>query len=75
MPDAITREQFEEIENARFFDQSEYHELLKKYAGIVAKPYTAFSYYDSAGNYVGDSENSETYGLLRMAYVEVSDDG
>ena len=75
MAEKITREQYEDIEDARFFDISEYHKLLKEYAGIVAKPYTAFSYYDSAGNYIGDSENSDTMGLLKLSYIEVTDNG
>ena len=73
MAECITKEQYEDIENARYFDRDEYHKLLKEYAGIIAKPYTAFSYYDSAGNYIGDSENSDTMDLLKMAYVEVCD--
>lgn len=75
MLEKITREQYEDIENARFFDVGEYHKLLEEYAGIIAKPYTAFAYYDSAGNYIGDSENSDTMGLLKFAYIEVIDNG
>ena len=72
MAKKITKEQYEDIEDARFFCIDEYHKLLEEYAGIIAKPYTAFSYYDSSGDYIGDSENSETMGLLKLAYIEVS---
>lgn len=71
MAEYITKEQYVDIEDARFFDRDEYHKLLEEYAGIIAKPYTAFSYYDSAGNYIGDSENSDAMGLLKLAHVEV----
>lgn len=73
MVDVITKEQLEEIEYARLTDRDEYHQLLKEYAGIIAEPYTAFSYYDEFGNYLGDSDNSSTYDLLEAAYVEVAD--
>ena len=74
MADKITKEQYEELEYARFCDKHEYHKLLKEIVGIVAQPYTAFSYYDSVGNYVGDSENFDLDDLLKSAYVEVVDD-
>ena len=57
MTNSITKEQLEELEIAKFFDQKEFHELLKKYTGITAKSYTAYSYYDEADNYIGDSDN------------------
>lgn len=71
MNDKITREQLEELEYEGSIDITEYHRLLKAYAGIEAKSYTGFSYYDAAGNYVGDSADSSTMDLLRAAYIEV----
>lgn len=75
MANTITREQYEQLEEAEFFDRDEYHKLLKKYTGIVAKPYTGYSYYDSAGNYIGDSNCDDVRGFLRSAYIEVIDNG
>ena len=69
----LTREQYDDIEYARSFDMREYHELLEKHTGITAKQYTAFSYYDNAGNYLGDSNDSDTFDLLTAAYVKVED--
>ena len=60
MIERITAEQLQELEEAQSFDRNEYHKLLKEYAGIIAEPYTGFSYYDSAGNYLGDSSGCDT---------------
>ena len=73
MVDKITKEQLEELEEAEFF--GEYHKLLKDYTGIVAKPYTEYSYYDAAGNYIGDSNCNDVQDLLKCAYIEVVDNG
>lgn len=73
MADLITREQFERLEDEAMFGVESYHRLLEEFTGIVAKPYTAYLYYDSAGNYIGDSDNSTLEELLKHAYVEVSD--
>lgn len=73
MAETITRAQYEELKDEESFDMGTYHKLLEEYTGIVAHPYTAFSYYDSAGNYLGDSCYNDLNDLLKMAYVEVSD--
>ena len=65
----ITNEQLEELRYATDF--REYLDLLKEYTGIEAVPYTAYSFYDNVGNYIGDSTNSDTMDLLEAAYIEV----
>lgn len=65
----ITREQLEEIELAD--DLKERHKLLEKYTGIIAMPYTGYSYYDNAGNYLGNSEVDDVMDLLQSAYIKV----
>lgn len=75
MADTITKAQLEELRQMRSVDLREYHFLLKKYAGITAEPYTGYSYYDKAGDYIGDSETSidvET-DLLDSACIQVRD--
>lgn len=67
----ITKEQYEEIEEAREYGREEFHGILEEYAGIVAKPYTAFDYYDNCGNYVGNSDDYDLKDLLNNAYIEV----
>lgn len=72
MANFITRAQYDELSNAAFLDGHDgFHDLLEKYAGIEARPYTAYQYYDAAGNYVGDSNESGLDELLQAAYVEV----
>lgn len=73
----ITKAQLEEIENAFDFSNEERgRELLRKYAGIEAVAYTAYSYYDEDGNFLRDNEEGciEIAELLDAAYVEVKDD-
>ena len=70
----ITRKQLEQIEDAAIFGTKEYNKKLEEITGITAMPYTGYSYYDSAGNYVGDSCDSSLSDLLSAAYIEVIDD-
>lgn len=70
----ITKAQREELEDASTFGVEEVHDLLKKYAGIEARPYTAYQYYDENGNYIGDSDGTPLYDLLDDAGVEVRDE-
>lgn len=68
----ITQEQFEDIEDARQYGtRAEFHYQLEQYTGIVAKPYTAYQYFDANGNFVGDSDNYDLNELLENAYIEV----
>ena len=75
MTEKITAEQLREIEDAVIFGTKEYHKRLEEYTGIKAMPYTGYSYYDSAGNYIGDSADSGVMDLLRAAYIEVEKEG
>lgn len=67
----ITSRQEDELDEARSNDMQEYHRLLEEYAGIKARPYTAYTYYDAAGNYVGSSELDCLCEILEAAYIEV----
>lgn len=72
MLDKITREQLEDLSDAFDFGTFfEFHEILEEYTGIVAKPYTAYQYFDEFGDYIGDSNDFELLDLLRNARVEV----
>ena len=68
----ITREQLNELENC--VDPLEFNELLKKYTGIFAIQYTAYSFYDKTGSYIGDSMETELEDLLDNAYIDVEVD-
>lgn len=67
----ITQEQYEKLREAQSFDRSEFHQLLNKHCGIEARPYTGFSYYDEAGNYLGDSDDCDVKSLLDNAYISI----
>lgn len=72
MIDKITREQLEELSDAfDFGTPSEFHEILEEYTSIVAKPYTAYQYFNEFGDYVGDSNDFELLDLLQNARIEV----
>lgn len=72
MIDKITRKQLCELSDAFDFGRlSEFHEMLEEYTGIVAKPYTAYQYFDEFGNYIGDSNDFELLDLLQNARLEV----
>lgn len=68
----ITKQQFDELQEAYETDDQKFVEKLEEYTGITRKSYTAYDYY-SGGDYVGNSENFELYDILRSAFVEVED--
>lgn len=67
----ITSRQKDELLEAMSNDMQEYHRLLEEYTGIKARPYTAYTYYDAAGDYVGSSELDCLGEILEAAYIEV----
>jgi hypothetical protein len=69
----ISKSQMEELEDACTFGVEEAHDLLRKYAGIEARPYTAYQYYDEDGTFIGCSDESWLDDLLEKANVEVLD--
>lgn len=52
----ITQAQMDELEEACSFDIEDGHDLLRKYAGIEARAYTAYQYYDEDGTFIGCSD-------------------
>lgn len=70
----ITSRQEDELDEARSNDMQEYHRLLEEYAGIKARPYTAYTYYDAAGDYVGNSELDALGEILEAAYIEIAEE-
>jgi hypothetical protein len=75
MYDKITAEQLEELEYAESFDKDEFHKLLEEYTGITGHAYRIFAYYDSVGNYLGNSTHCDVRDLLENAYIKVVKDG
>ena len=70
---SITKAQRAELEEACTFGVEEAHDLLRKYTGIEARPYTAYLYYDENGDFVGSSDDNGLNDLLEKANVEVRD--
>jgi hypothetical protein len=70
---SITKAQRAELEEACTFGVEDAHDLLRKYTGIEARPYTAYLYYDENGDFVGSSDNNGLNDLLEKANVEVRD--
>ena len=71
----ITKEQYEELVESRFWDSKEdFHKLLDDITGIEAKPYGGYQYFDSNGNYLGDSNDVTVRDLLNGAFIEVEDE-
>ncbi|MBR2927718.1 MAG: hypothetical protein IKC24_00990 [Oscillospiraceae bacterium] len=75
MVDKITKEQLEDLEIAEFLDTNDFNSLLEKYTGIKAKPYTGYQYFDAAGDYLADSDNTSVEELLKLADIKVVDGG
>ena len=71
----ITKSQMEELEDACTFGIAGANNLLKKYAGIQARAYTAYNYYDEYDNFLANSDETDIYELLEMAGVEVRHGG
>lgn len=69
----ITKSQMEELEDAGAFGIEGANKLLKKYAGIEARAYTAYQYYDEYGDFIGCSDECCLDDLLEKANVEVRD--
>ena len=69
----ISKEQFCKLKEAYNYcsDKKEFHKLLQEYTGIIAKPYTAFNYYDDTNNYIGNSDDASLDELLDCACVFV----
>lgn len=70
----ITSRQKDELLKAMSNDMQEYHRLLEEYTGIKARPYTAYTYYDAWGNYLGDSELECLSEILDEACIEIAEE-
>ena len=71
----ITKKQYEEMEGTAVSGVEEAHALLEKYAGIQARAYTAYNYYDENDDFLANSDEADLDGLLEMAGVEVRHGG
>ena len=68
----ITQKQYDELCEAKSFDQDEFHKLLSEHCDIEVRPYTAYAYYDAGGNYIGCSDDdNDVDDLLDHAYITI----
>ena len=59
---------------SNFWDSKDgFHRMLEDMTGIKAQRYIGYSYYDSYGDYIGDSNDSTLRDLLNNAYIEIED--
>ena len=72
MVDKISKEQYEELCESKFWDSDDdFHRMLEEITGITAKRYVCYQYFDSYDNYVGDSNDDTVRDLLHNAYIEI----
>ena len=72
MAGKINRKQYEELCESEVWDiTEEFHKKLEQIAGITTKVYTYYSYFDEAGNYIGNSIDYTVTELLNNAYIDV----
>ena len=69
----ITSAQLQEIMDAEKRGLDKYNEVLRRIAGIEAREYTSYQYFDELGEYVGDDNEMLLEDILDNAGVEVHD--
>lgn len=74
MIDFINQDQYDLLVEAKTWDGVEdFHELLESITGIEARRYAGYSYYDSSGNYLGDSKDVSIRDLLNSAHINIGE--
>lgn len=73
MPKYITKAQRAELADAEERGLDEYNEVLRRIAGIEAREYTSYQYFDERGEYIGDDNEMLLEDILDNAGVEVHD--
>lgn len=69
----VTSAQLQEIMDAEEIGLDKYNEALRRIAGIEAREYTTYQYFDERGEYVGDDNEMLLEDILDNAGVEVHD--
>lgn len=74
MVEKISKDQYHDLCQSSMWDGIDgFHKKLEEMTGITAKSYVAYQYFDSDGNYIGDSENYTIRDLLNNALIKVED--
>lgn len=76
MKKTITAEQFDELSCSNStWTLDDFLKKLEEYTGIEARSYTAYQFFDAAGDYLGNSDETSLEDLLEKAGIEVIEDG
>ena len=74
MVDKITKDQYHDLCQSSMWDTMEsFNKMLEQMTGITAKCYVGYQYFDSSGNYIGDSDNFTIRDLLSNAFIKIED--
>ena len=71
MPDFITHEDFDYLDELYHSDIKKFNEVMLSMLDIEAKPATIYDYYDFYGNYIGNTNDSSLHDILSSAYIKV----
>ena len=71
MPDIITQEEFEYLNDLYHNDREKFHKVIYDQLDIEAHPSTMYDYYDYGGNYIGNSNDSSLHDILSAAYIKI----
>ena len=74
MADKITQEQYQELQDVICENRpSDIVRTFEELTGIVVKPYTAYQFFDAAGNFLGDDNDYTIREILQAAEIEVEE--
>lgn len=74
MVDKISKDQYHDLCQSSMWDSMDsFNKLLEQMTGITAKRYVGYQYFDSSGNYIGDSDNFTIRDLLSNAFIKIED--
>ena len=74
MVNKISKDKYHDLCQSKSWDSREsFHRVLEEMKGITARQYIGYSYYDSNGNYIGDSNDVSVRDLLNSAYIEIEE--
>lgn len=74
MPDTITLEEFDYLNDLYHSDIKKFNEVIMSMLDIESKfaiTYDYYDYYDYYGNYIGNTNDSSLHDILYSAYIKI----
>ena len=71
MPNTISEEEFDYLNDLYHSDIKKFNEVMLSMLDIEAKPAIIYDYYDLYGNYLGNTNDSSLHDILSSAYIKV----